>query len=67
MKQTNLIMEIAALVDAISHAKDVAESHKCTECGNQHHRLVVWLQKLRSFKLKPMIDETNDIFCGSVT
>lgn len=53
MEQPNITTQLAALDDAIAHAKDVAERQKCTECGKQHRQLAAWLQELKAIKLAP--------------
>ena len=67
MEQPNLTTQLAALDDAIAHAKDVAERQKCTECGKQHQQLAAWLQELKAIKLAPGPNEQDKppAVCGS--
>lgn len=38
------------LDEAIDHARDMAQEHKGTPCGDEHTQLLKWLQELQNWR-----------------
>ena len=47
LRNAEIDEENMTLEEAITHALEVADSHGCTECGENHRQLASWLEELR--------------------